>query len=83
MAHKKDVIIKQKRKMHTDRCDNISGQECRANGSRKDIKIQGFVRRRNVEHEMCEHTSNNWNPGLVTRFQKESGSHTRKNIQHI
>ena len=40
--------------MHTDRCGNTRRQKCRAEGSRKEAKIQEFMYRdtTNVEPEM-------------------------------
>ena len=49
--------------MHTDRCGNTRRQKCCAKGSGKEVKIQEFVYRdtANVEPEMYDCTSNNWN----------------------
>jgi hypothetical protein len=49
--------------------------------SRKETKIQVFVYRDtiNVEHEMYDHTSNNWSHwNSNERFKEKFGSHTRK-----
>jgi hypothetical protein len=49
--------------MHTDRCRNTRRQKCCAKGSGKEVKIQEFRFRdtTNVEPEMYDYTSNNWN----------------------
>jgi hypothetical protein len=51
-----DIIIENKKRenMHTDSCDNTSGQKCREKGSGKEAKIQEFVYRvtTNVESKM-------------------------------
>jgi hypothetical protein len=49
--------------MHTDRCGNDRGQKCRAKGRGKEVKTQEFMYRdtTNVENEMYDYTSNNWN----------------------
>jgi hypothetical protein len=51
------------RKLHTDRCGNIRGRKCRAKWVGKEVKLQEFVFRHttNVEQEMCDCTSYNWN----------------------
>jgi hypothetical protein len=47
--------------MHTDRCGNTRRQKCCAKGSRKEVKIQEFIRdTMNVESQMYNYTSNNW-----------------------
>jgi hypothetical protein len=48
--------------MHSDRCGNTRGQECRAEGSGKEAKIQELMYRdtTNVEHGMYDYTVNNW-----------------------
>jgi hypothetical protein len=49
--------------MHTDKCGNTGGQECRAKESGKEVKIQE-VRYRDttkVEPEMYDYTGYNWN----------------------
>ena len=52
---------KQKKNMHTDRGNNTIGQECSAKRSRKETKIQEFVRRdaMSVSHEICDYSGNN------------------------
>jgi len=49
--------------MHTDRCGNTRRQKFCAKGSGKEFKIQEFMYRdtTNVEPEMYDYTSNNWN----------------------
>ena len=49
--------------MHTDRCGNTRRQKGCAKGSGKEVKIQEFVYRdaTNVEPEMYDFASNNWN----------------------
>ena len=49
--------------MHTNRCDNTRRQKSCAKGSGKEVKIQEFMYRdtTNVEPEMYDYTSNNWN----------------------
>jgi len=48
--------------MHTDRWGNTTGEECQAKGSRKETQIHEFMFRdtKNVVHEMCDCTGNNW-----------------------
>jgi hypothetical protein len=58
------ITIKNKKRenIYTSRCSNTCGQKCHAKGSRKEAKIQGFMYRKttNMEHAMCDYTSNNW-----------------------
>jgi len=50
--------------MHTDRCGNTPRQGCSAKGSGKEVKIKEFMYRdtTNVEPEMYDYTSNNFEP---------------------
>jgi hypothetical protein len=68
------IIIKQKRvNIHTDRCGNTCRQKCCAKGSGKDVKIQELIYRdtTNVEPEMYDCTSNNWNHWCSNEKLKE------------
>jgi hypothetical protein len=49
--------------MNTNRFGNTRGQNCRANGSGKEAKIQEFLYRytTNAEHQLHDYTRNNWN----------------------
>jgi hypothetical protein len=67
--------------VHTDRCDNTSGQKCYATGSRKDTKIQEFMYRgtMNVKCEMYDYAGNNWKHWISNkRFKEKFGSQSRK-----
>jgi hypothetical protein len=48
--------------MLTNKCVSTGGQKCHAKGRRKEIKMEEFMcgDKTNVEHEMCDCTSNNW-----------------------
>jgi hypothetical protein len=72
--------------MHATRHGNTSGQKCHTKGSRKLIKIQEFMYRDtvNVEHEMYDHTSSNWNhQNSNISFKEKSGSHPRKKFNRF
>jgi hypothetical protein len=67
--------------MHTDRCGNTNRQKCHAKGSRKYVKIQQFRYRdtANVEFEMYDYTSYNWNHwNSNEKLKEQSVSYTRK-----
>ena len=72
--------------MHTDRCGNTRRQKCCAKGSGKKVKIQEFVYRdtTNVEPEMYDYTSNNWNHrNSKEKLKEKSISCTRKTFDRI
>ena len=72
--------------MHTDRCGNTCRQKCCEKGSGKDVKIQEIMYRggANVEPEMYDHTSNNWNHWDNNEKLKEKfGRCTRKTLDRI
>jgi len=67
--------------MHNDRCGNTSEQKCRAQGSRKEAKIQEFMCRdtTNVKLEMYDYTGHNWSHwNSDKRLDGTFGGHTRK-----
>jgi len=86
-ANRPDIIIKTKREnMHTDRCGNTRRQKCCAKGSGKEVKIQEFIYRdtTNVEPEMYNYTSNNWNHWNSNEKLKEKfGSCARKTFDRF
>jgi len=72
--------------MHADRCGNTGRQKCCAKGSGKEVKIQVFMYRdtTNVEPEMNDCTSNNWNHWNSNEKLKEKlGSCTRKTFDRF
>jgi hypothetical protein len=69
--------------VHTDRC---SRQKFRAKGSGKEVQIQEFKYRytTNVELEMYDHTSYNWNHwNSNEKLKEKSGSDTRKTFDRF
>ena len=72
--------------MHTDRCGNTRRQKCCAKGSGKEVKIHEFVYRdtANVEPEMYDCTSNNWNDWNSNENLKEKfGNYARKTLDRF
>ena len=72
--------------MQTDRCGNTHRQKCHAKESRKEAKIQEFMHRdtTNVECEMLDYTSNNWNHRNSNKgFKEKFGCHTRKTFNRF
>ena len=72
--------------MRTDRCGNIRRRKCRAKGSGQEAKIRVFMYRdaSNVEHEVCDCTSNNLSQrNYNERFKEKFGSHTRKAFSRL
>jgi len=72
--------------MHTDRCGNTCRQKCCAKGSGKEVKIQEFMYKEttNVEPEMYDYTSNNWNQWNSNEKLKETfGNCTRKTFNRF
>jgi hypothetical protein len=72
--------------MHTDRRGNNRRQKCRAKGSGKEVKIQEFRYRdtTNVEPEMYDYTSYNWNHwNSNEKLKKKSGSYSRKTFDRF
>jgi hypothetical protein len=75
--------------MYTHKCGNISWQDCHAKGSRKDTKTQEFMFRdtTNVEREMYDYTSNNWNHRNSNKSKKKKdleaipGKHSIDSLQ--
>jgi len=63
--------------MHTDRCGNTCGQKCCAKESTKYKSL--CTDTTNVEHEVYDYTSNNWNQRNGNkRFKEKPRTHTRK-----
>jgi hypothetical protein len=86
-ANRPDIILKNKKlDMHTDRSDSTCGEKCRAKGSKKETKIQQFMDRNttNMEHEMHDHTVENWSHRMSNkRFKEKFGSCTRKTFDRL
>jgi hypothetical protein len=86
-ANMPDIIIKNKREnMYTDRCGNTRRQKCRAKGSGKEVKMQEFRYggTMNVEPEMYDYTSNNWNHwNSNEKLEEKFGSYTRKTFDRV
>jgi hypothetical protein len=72
--------------MHTDRCGNTRRQKCCAKGSGKEVETQEFMYRdtTNVEPDMYDYTSNNWNHWNSNEKLKEKfGSGTMKTFDRF
>ena len=72
--------------MHTDKCGNTRRQKYCANGSGKEVKVQGFMYRdtTNVEPEMYDYTSKNWSHWNSNEKPKEKfGSCTKKTFDRF
>ena len=72
--------------MHTDICGNTHRQKCCAKRNEKEVKIQGFMYRdtTNVEPEMYDYTSNNWNHwNSNEKLKKKFGNCTRKTFDRF
>jgi len=69
--------------MHADRCGNAHRQKCCAKGGGKEVKIQEFMYRdtTNVEPEMYDCTSNNWNHWNSNEKLKEKFGNYQENIR--
>jgi len=86
-TNRPEIIIKNKKieNMLTDRRSNTCGQECHAQGNRRDTKIQGFMYRdaTNVEHEMYNYTVIRGVTRIVKRFKEKFGSYTWKTFKRF
>jgi hypothetical protein len=87
-ANRPVIIIKNKKRenTHTDRCGNNQRQKYCAKGRGKEVEIQEFMYRdiTNVEPEMYDYTSYNWNHWNSNEKLKEKfGSGTRKTFDRF